>query len=231
MPMSRSLLDREMYTESEAARLFLVHPSTLHWWLEGRTREDRVYRPVIRHEASGSKILTWGEFVMAGLLRQYRRKHRVPLSELRAVIDQLRAKFDDPYPLIRQDLYVAGRQLLQDVQETVGLPAELCLVAVAHGQLVLTAPVESFLERVEFDGGVAIGWRPHDDPKSTVRIYPGVRFGRPQVDGVSTEVLWEQVEAGASISEVAETFDLRPRDVRWAHSYENSMRDHLNLAA
>ncbi len=32
------VLDRELYTEAEAARLLRLAPSTLHWWLEGGER-------------------------------------------------------------------------------------------------------------------------------------------------------------------------------------------------
>jgi hypothetical protein len=33
-----TILEREMYTETTAARLLRVAPSPLHWWLEGRLR-------------------------------------------------------------------------------------------------------------------------------------------------------------------------------------------------
>lgn len=69
-----------MYTEAAAARLMRVAPSTLHWWLEGRSPR---YRPVIRPEPTGARTVTWAEFVEAGLLRSYRRDHEVPLKELR----------------------------------------------------------------------------------------------------------------------------------------------------
>ena len=36
------VLDREMYSEVEAARLLRVAPSTLHYWLEGGERRDRI---------------------------------------------------------------------------------------------------------------------------------------------------------------------------------------------
>src|SRR5512135_3160473 len=64
--VSVTILYREMYTEAAAARLLRVAPSTLHWWLEGRPPR---YRPVIRMLPTGSRNVTWAEFVEAGLLR------------------------------------------------------------------------------------------------------------------------------------------------------------------
>lgn len=211
-----------MYTEAAAADLLRVAPSTLHWWLEGRLPR---YRPVIRVEPTGSRLVTWAEFVEAGLLRSYRRDHEVPLRELRDFIDRLRDEFQVPYPLADRRPYVGtGRRLLIDLQSRSHLDPDFCLVAVANGQEVLTAPGEEFFERVDWAGDEPSAWRPHDDPASPIRINPLVRFGRPAVSGISTEAIAGELEGGASVEEVAEDFALDLDAVRWAHSYELAQR-------
>lgn len=216
--MSVTILDREMFSETAAARLLRVAPSTLHWWLEGRPPK---YRPVIRPEPTGSRTVTWAEFVEAGLLRSYRRDHDVPLRQLREFIDGLRDKFQVPYPLADRRPYIgSGRALLIDLQGRSQLDPEFCLVAVANGQMVLTAPGEEFFERVDWSGNDPASWRPHEDPESPVRINPLVRFGLPAVGGISTEAIAGELEGGASVDEVAEEFGLDADAVRWAHSYE-----------
>ncbi len=220
-----SVLDREMFSEAEAARLLRVAQSTLNYWLEGGVRRGRTYKPVIRVEPRGDRsAVTWAEFIGAGLLREYRRTHLVPMAELRAFVDLLRDRYGVPYPLAHHRPFIADRKLLLEAQDTVGLNAEFCLVAVASGQLILTPPSQSFVERVTWTDDVAAGWRPHDDPHSPVRMTPDVRFGRPAVHGVSTEVLWEHAEAGEDVEEMAEDFDLSSSDVRWALAYETSLR-------
>ncbi len=220
-----SVLDREMFSEAEAARLLRVAQSTLNYWLEGGVRRGRTYKPVIRVEPRGDRsAVTWAEFIEAGLLREYRRTHLVPMAELRAFVDLLRDRYGVPYPLAHHRPFIADRKLLLEAQDTVGLNAEFCLVAVASGQLILTPPSQSFVERVTWTDDVAAGWRPHDDPHSPVRMTPDVRFGRPAVHGVSTEVLWEHAEAGEDVEEMAEDFDLSSSDVRWALAYETSLR-------
>ena len=156
--MSVTILEREMYTEAAAARLLRIAPSTLHWWLEGRPPR---YRPVIRVEPTGSRNVTWAEFVEAGLLRSYRRDHDVPLKELRDFIDRLRDEFQVPYPLADRHPYIGpGRRLLIDLQGRSHLDPDFCLVAIANGQIVLTAPGEEFYERVDWSG---------DEPRPGVR--------------------------------------------------------------
>jgi uncharacterized protein (DUF433 family) len=166
-----------------------------------------------------------GRRTAAGLLRSYRRDHDVPLRELRDFIDRLRDEFQVPYPLADRRPYVgSGRRLMIDLQGRSELDPEFCLVAVANGQAVLTAPGEEFFERVGWSGDEPATWRPHDDPASLVRINPLVRFGRPAVGGVSTEAIAGELDAGASVEEAAADFGRDLEAVRWAHSYELAHR-------
>lgn len=215
-----------MYSEAEAARLLRVPQATLHYWLEGGTRRGKDYRPVIRPEPRSTRTVTWAEFIESGLLSQYRRKHKVPMPELRAFIDKLRDQTGVPYPLAHHRPFIgAGRELVLKAQDQAGLDAEFCLVAVVRDQLVLTSASDAFVQRVEWDDeGIPAGWRPHDDLRSPVLVDPMRRFGRPSVNGVSTEVIWEHVDAGEQVEETAAAFDLKPTDVRWALAYENSVR-------
>ena len=81
------------------------------------------------------------------------------------------------------------------VQEAAKLPDELGLVTVAGGQLLLTGLSGCFLRWARWEGDIATGWRLADEA-STVLIDPGVRFGRPSVGGISTEVIWEPPRTG-----------------------------------
>jgi uncharacterized protein (DUF433 family) len=223
--MSASVLDREMYTEAAAARLLGVAQGTLNYWLEGGERRGKVYRPVIRVEPRGDRAaVTWAEFIEAGLLREYRRTHNVPMGELRAFIDVVRERYGMPYPLADLRPFVSGRELLSRAQEDSGLAAEFCLVAEVRGQYVLTSPADSFVRRVTWEGETAAEWRPHADPLSPVRMNPDVRFGRPAVHGISTEALWEHEQAGENVEEISEEFGVPPESVRWALAYETSAR-------
>lgn len=219
-----TVLDCEVYTEAEAARLLRVAQSTLHYWLEGGTRRGKTYPPVLRPEPRGSRTVTWAEFVEAGLLRQYRRHHQVPMRELRAFIDRLRNDLGVPYPLADRRPYVVNRQLVHAAQVSVGLDPEFWLVNEVSGQLMLTFPGERFYEKVHWEGDQAAGWNPTANANSPVRIFPDVRFGRPSVGGISTAALWEQADAGEDVEHLAEVYQLTVADVRWALAYENSQR-------
>lgn len=220
--VSTSVLDREMYSEAVAARLLKVSQSTLHYWLEGGEQRGHQYMPVIRLQPTGSRIVTWAEFVEAGLLRQYRRDHRIPMLQLRNFIDELRQRQGVAYPLAHEQPWFSGREMLAEVQEQIGLDGNFALVTRYGNQYLLTSAGESFLQRVEFHDSVAAAWRPHNEPGSPVIIDPDVRFGRPSVRGISTAVLYEHSEDGESAEEIAKVFGLRVREVRMAVSYESA---------
>ncbi len=223
--MGLSMLEREMFSEAEAARLLQVPQSTLNYWLEGGIQRGRTYKPVIRVTPRGIRApVTWAEFIEAGLLREYRRTHKVPMAELRAFIDRLREQYGTPYPLADRRPYISGRELVSQAQDVAGLDPDFCLVATVRGQLMLTPAADSFLKRVSWSGDAASGWRPHADPASPVRMTPDLRFGRPAIGGISTEVIWEHSQAAENDAEIADAFDLTLEQVRWALAYETSAR-------
>lgn len=53
-PMTVSVLNREMYSEAEAARLLRLPQGTLHYWLEGGRRRNKQYKPILRVEPQGN---------------------------------------------------------------------------------------------------------------------------------------------------------------------------------
>lgn len=224
-----TLLDRDMYSEAEAARLLRVPQSTLHYWLEGGTVRGKRYRPVIRPQRRGERVVTWGEFIEAGLLAQYRRA-TVPMQELRTVIERLREELGTPYPLAHTRPFVGeGRRLLLAAQHEADLDADFSLVAVANDQLVLMPASDAFYRRVVWVDDKAGGWRPHDDENSPVLVDPDIRAGQPAVGGIRTETIWEHLQAGEAPEEVAEAFGLTPADVEWARVYE--WTSHFSQAA
>lgn len=219
-----AVLEHEMYSEAEAARLLGVSQATLNYWLEGKIYRRVTYQPILRDQPTGGRTVTWAEFVEAGLLRQYRRDWNVAMSELRAFIGILRDQLGVPYPLATERPWSASGRLIIKAQETSGLPREFWLCAPADGQLLLLPPAQSFLDRVTFDGGHAVSWRPHNDPASPVVIDPDQRSGRPSISGISTSVLAEYADSGFDNQEIAATFGLSGVDVAWGLAYENSTR-------
>lgn len=220
-----SILERPVYGIAEAAGLLGLRSDRARAWLDGYAGQGVPYSPVIREEPTGEDIVTWGEFVELGYLREYRRKG-VPLQRLRPVIDELRREFETPYPLATAKPYVFGKELVLELQEKNDIPQAIAIVIQSGQQIMLAHDANRFFKKVEFD--------PPDEGEvrrlhpaglaSPVVIDPLVRFGRPSVQGVATERLWELYDAGESVEEIAAGYDMSSELVRAAVAYEEQQR-------
>jgi uncharacterized protein (DUF433 family) len=224
-----SALALPTYALAEASRLLRVAPSTLRWWLEGARRDGVAYPPVLRPSPTGSSEVTWGEFVEAGYLREYRRD--LPLQRLRPLIEALRAELGTAYPLATAVPMVSGRDLVWNLQQQLQTPEELWIV-VGDQQLVLGGPATAFFKRVEFNPLTDEAERfivMEGEPPVTVA--PRVSFGVPTVKRVRTEILAELIAAGEGVDVVAQIYHdygVGPTEIKIAVAFE---REYLQLAA
>jgi uncharacterized protein (DUF433 family) len=220
------LLERQLYTVGEAARLLRLPSSKLRRWLEGFTTNGRFYEPVIRPAPTGSDVVTWAEFVEAGFLREYRAR-RVSLQYLRPVIDEMRKEFKVRYPLahFKPLVDIPSRQLVLGIQQATHLDDDLALlVRLPSGQLQWAAAVQAFIDKVEFDAeGVVERMHPLGKA-SPVIIDPEVTFGVPQVKGIRTEIIAETYAEAGSWERVARDWHLSVEDVQAALQWELTSR-------
>jgi uncharacterized protein (DUF433 family) len=214
------ILDRPLYLVGEAARLLGVHPTTLRRWLDGHERKGDFYAPVIRPERTGSDIVTWAEFIEAGLLAEYRHERKVSMQHIRPVIEALREKYKVPYPLAHYRPWVADKELVVAIQEGQDIESGERLIVLRRNQYVLAGPAETWLRKVEFAEDIARRYRPAG-PESPVVIDPEQSFGAPTIRGVRTEVIYEMFDAGDSIDMIASGYELGRDQIEAAIRFES----------
>ena len=176
---------------------------------------------MIRESSTDIEIVTWGEFVELGYLREYRRA-RVSLQHIRPVIDRLRQEYGVRYPLAHARPFVYDRQLVLRIQEETDLDRSLAIVIRSGQELMLAPEVEAYLQKVEFDGDIAARLRPAGKT-SPVVIDPDFSFGRPSIRGVSTERIAELYRSGDAPEFLAEVYELPVEDIRAAIAYETQL--------
>jgi len=228
-----SVLERPLYSITEAAQLLGLPPQTLKRWLLGFSHEGRNYEPVIRSRPVDSPdVVRWAEFVEAGFLREYRTRG-VSLQHLRPMIERMREAFRVPYPLAHFKPLVddASKQLVLTLQDEVGLEESECLVRLNNWQVQWAEPVQKFLKKAQFDAaGIARTIRPLG-PESPVEINPELSFGVPQIGGIRTEVIGEALASGETVEEIAKGWRLRRADVKAALRWEDTLAERRMRAA
>lgn len=202
-----SVLDRAIYSYGDVDRLVGLRAGTARRWLEGYERQGRFYDPVLRPDPVGSDVVTWGEMVEARLLAEFR-DLKVPVQRMRPAIVRLREEFGR-YPLAhaRPFLDVEGRELVQVVQQAVGLDQGLQLVVVRDGQHVLTDAAQRFSSAVEYSDNVAGLLRPNPRTPDVV-MDPHRAFGQPAVRNVRTDAIAEDYRAGTGRDDLADLYEL-----------------------
>lgn len=219
------VLDLPLYSITEAGRLLGVRPVTLRRWLEGYEARGVAHAPIIRPEPTGSDAVTWGEFVEAGFLREYRKG--VSLQRLRPLVDEMRKRFQVSYPLahFKPAIEPSQRDWVLELQLITGIPDELALVQWRNQQLMWSDVAASFLHKVEFDPLDAVARRMFPMGKDVpVVIDPQQSFGVPQVRGVRTEVIAELVAAGESSQAVARMWGMDEQEVDAAVDWERQLK-------
>lgn len=219
--MIRSLLAQPTYSLSEAARLLRLSPSKLRWWLEGEARGTKRYLPVLRNEPTGDTRVSWGEFIEAAYLREYRKN--LTLQRLRPFREMLSREFETPFPFAVSKPLIYGRELVLEAQSRLGIPEDLWMV-VGSGQLMLSAAAEAFCERVTFDEetGEAMRYKVME-ADNAVYVNPRASFGIPTVRGVRTEIIAELSLAGephSAIVDIYRDYGVTEGDVNTAVTFE-----------
>ncbi|ORW08427.1 hypothetical protein AWC15_18760 [Mycobacterium lacus] len=223
------LQNRPVYGFGQVDHILGLKAGTSVRWIDGYRRAGRDYPPVIRPERTGEEIVTWGEFVEARLLAEYR-DAGVPLIRMRPAVEKLREELNTRYPLTSAKTWVdvAGRELVRKVQDAVGLDRRL-LIVVRNDQQMLdwSAPAQEFAGSLEWED-VGRGRAKRQEvtslrPDPAIRdvvVNPLQRFGEPSTRGVPTEVIRELYVAGDPIEMIAELYQLPRELVEAAVRYE-----------
>lgn len=203
-----SLLDREVYGVSQIDRILGLSRGTARRWIDGYERLGTQYGPIVRHQPTGSPLVTWGEFVETRLISEYRNAG-VSIFRMRPAIEALRDEFGITHPLAtsRPFVDVEGCELVKRVQDETNLDRSLWFV-IRSGQMILPSmAVRRFQQEAEYDdGGTVIRFHLAEN----VVLDPDYASGEPTIRGRRLRVydIVEAVADGESEDSIKAMWDL-----------------------
>ena len=221
-----SLLDRQVYLYSDVDRLVGLRPGTARRWINGYRRNGKSYEPILRIAAADTEWATWGEFVEARILAEYRDQN-VPTARLRAAVEGLRQMFGLRYPLahLRPYLAPAAKQLAIELQ-ALDPSDESGQMIIRTKQLLLDSPSRVIIDNAKLA---------HDEQgeKYAAEIVPDLNFpgivlnpdrygGQPTFAERRVEVatIAGMARAGDAPEELAADYGLSIVQVREAIAYD-----------
>jgi uncharacterized protein (DUF433 family) len=208
------------YTIAEAARFLSMPSPTLRSWFAGIKGH---FKSVIRWEEPRDHRLSFANLVEAHVLRALRTKHGISMPDVRTAIRYVEDREGIDRLLLDPRLRAAaGRLFLQKYADLIELAPS--------AQHVIEKALEQYLVAVVQDPqGVPIKlypWIPDPlaGPRTSVLIDPRVSFGRPitAIRGITTAVLADQFDAGATIDELAEDYALPAQAIEDALAFERA---------
>jgi uncharacterized protein (DUF433 family) len=215
----KDLREAPLYGLTEAAHHLHLPVSTLRYWVEGKSGSAAL----IERPTSGDPRLSFNNLVEAHVLRALRVEHQVPMTHVRRALDYAHREFGIDRLLIREELLAApGEVFLQEYGRLLSLSRS--------GQFAMEQILEAFLRRVVRDAkGLPIRLYPFTTPgiredSRVVAIDPRISYGRPSIErkGISTAILAERLNAGESVKDLADSYELTEDEVTEAIVYESA---------
>ncbi|MDP7729465.1 DUF433 domain-containing protein [Mycobacterium sp. TY813] len=220
------MLDREVYLYAEVDRIIGLRNGTAKRWINGYERGGVDYKPILRVEARDTEWVTWGEFVEARIIAEFR--EQVKTRRLRSAIQALRDTYQIDYPLAHlrpylsaeaTDLVIGGAEVgLDDAQ-----------MVVRTGQMLLGDGwplIERARLGIDERGESYVAELPADEDFPEIVINPQRLSGQPTIAGrrVAVATIAGMNKAGESVEDLAADYGLSIAQVRAAINYADKHR-------
>jgi uncharacterized protein (DUF433 family) len=186
--------------------------------------ERRMTVPIIGLPSPGDPTLSFVNMIEAHLLRALRTEHGFSMSAVKTALDELARHSRADHPLAYEDLLAgAGELFLDKYGQLISLTRS--------GQIAMKATLAAFLQRIERGVRFApirlypfIRALESDGPR-TILVDPRVAFGRPVIAGtrIPTSEVRSRIDAGETISQVAEDFEQDEEKIQDAILYERGL--------
>jgi len=221
-----NLRNQPAYGLAEAARYLKLPDATLRSWVVGRAYPKgnavATFHPLIKLARKKPPSLSFYNLVEAHVLRSLRTEHGIAIKEVRKAIKFAERSLKIERLLLNKALCThAGEVFLDEYGKLISLTAS--------GQLAMRRLLEEHLKRVEWDNWqFPVRLYPYVSAHSTtarpIAIDPGIAFGRPVVlrAGISTAAIAGRIDAGETVADLAEDYDLKPEEIEEAVLYERA---------
>jgi uncharacterized protein (DUF433 family) len=213
------------YTLPEAARYLRMSANTLQTWVSGRSYPvaggEKRWEGPIRRPRPGDPRLSFLNLIEAHVLLALRKQYQVKMREVRTALDYAREELGVERILLSPELRVMkGNLFLRRLNELINVGRA--------GQGAFPEILEAYLDRIEWGGsGLPVRIFPltragHLQAPKILAIDPQIAFGRPVVErkAIKTSVIAERFQAGESLIDLADDYDLEVFEVEEALRYE-----------
>ena len=211
---------RPLYSYADVDRLAEVSRGTAKRWLKGyayKTSEGEVVnRPPVTTGVRRDEAVSFIDLIEVVAIGSLK-KLGLTVAEIRKIVAECQQDLDSPRPLTSLKFKTDGRDIF------VSMDSQLRGLRKHRNQQAWSEVLEPFLEELDYTDAYASRWWPLGKEKPIV-VDPDYGFGLPVVSrsGVRTEIIFERAEAGDSVEQIADDFNLAVPDIEEALRYEKT---------
>ncbi len=217
-------LQMPLYTYANASRYLGIPSSTVAYWARGGLTTARqggrtFYEPVL--SVRGRRGSSFHDLVELHILKALRKVHNVRLENVRRALEYPEKELHIDHLLPDEQLSTYGGDVfIRYLDSIVSLSK--------GGQIALKDILDEYLQRVERDDRhIPIKLYPDFEGSKNSKpivINPRVSFGKPTIAGtaIHTGTIVDRVDAGESVEEVADDYEISIDLVLSAVKYEKA---------
>ena len=211
------LLGHGVYSFSDAAKYTGLKQSRIREWFRIRENGQALFESDYGN-VTEQKLVSFRDLIevfIAGKMRE----NGIPLAYIRAIHSRLQTKWSDPHPFCQQELRISGKDVFLIGVDAKGRDQ---IMQVLTGQHVFPKIISPFLNKLDYDGEIAIRWR----IAKGVEINPAFAWGQPvaSTSKIPTYILSSSFHAnGKQADAVAHWFGVTKDDVLAAVKFEKML--------
>lgn len=201
-----------------------MQPSTLRRWLLGyehqATREAPLWQPQYDPADDEGVLLGFRDLVEARIVNALRAK-KIGLQTIRTCLDRAKVIVGQDHPFSTRQFKTDGKTIFLEITRGLDEPQ---LVDLKRSQGVFSRVVAPTLDDLDFGkDGAERWWLLHG--RRTIVADPERSFGQPIIadHGMTTARVAQAVEAEGSVEKVAKIYEIKPRLIREALTYESQL--------
>lgn len=213
-----------LYNYTDAAHYLNIPVSTVRAWAKGGSytsgSEKRRFPPVLSSGDKGKPIkgLSFFDLTELFVLKALRRDRKVSLEKIRNALKYAEDKLGIEKILLTDIFTHGGDMFIEYYGDYVSVSK--------NGQIALEGVLRQYLRRIHRDNRLApVTLYPiveGFDEEKPVAINPRVSFGKPTIygTGTNTAVVAMRHEAGETVEEISDDYNIDPQFIRGAIAYE-----------
>ncbi len=200
------------YQVREVARYAQISSDTVADWHKAGTRKT-----LLSKDSKAS--LSYMQLIEVAVVAAFR-KAGASLANIRSAREYVANQFGSEYPFAEYRFKSDGKRIVMELQDIDGEKGKGKILRPDQGGQLAWHLILGRLAEFDYESqGIVIKWRVAG-PKSPIIIDPRIAFGAPTVDGTPTWALSGRWNAGESVSEIADDFELKEELVREALIFE-----------